>query len=48
MSCIFEFLGENIAGVDDARDVADVYIAIDDGFADLAFAEIDVFHALVC
>ena len=48
MSCILEFLGENIAGVDDARDMADVYITIDDGFVDLAFAEIHVFHALVC
>ena len=48
MSCILEFLGENIAGIDDTQDMVDVYITIDCGFADLAFVEIDVFHSLVC
>ena len=48
MGCILEFFGENIAGIDDAWDMEDAGIAIDYGFADLAFAEIDVCHALVC
>ena len=47
MGCILEFSGENIAGVDDVWDMADVYFAINDGFADLTFTEIDVFHSLV-
>ena len=48
MGPIFEFFGENIAGVDGAWDVEDVDIDIDDGFVDLAFAQIDVFHSFFC
>ena len=48
MGCILEFLGENIAGFDGAWDVEDADMAIDYGFLDLAFAEIDVFHSFIC
>ena len=48
MGRIFGFLGEDIFGVDGTQDVEYANIAIDDGFADLTFAEIDEFHSFVC
>ena len=47
MGSIFEFSGENIAGIDGACDVNDVDAAINDSFVDLEFAEIDVFCSFV-
>ena len=41
MGPVLEFFAENISGVDGACDAEDTDIDIDDGLADLAFAEID-------
>ena len=48
MGCILDFFGENIAGVDGTGKVEDVDIVVDDGLVDFAFAEVNVFHSLIC
>ena len=48
VGCILDFLGENVAGVDGTGNVEDADVVIDDGLADFAFAEVNVFHSLIC
>ena len=45
VSCVFHFLGEDVAAVDDSRDVGDEDFAIGLCFSDLVLAEVDVLGA---
>ena len=47
VSTIFQFLCENIAGVDGTGNVKNADVFVDDCFADFAFSKVDVFHTLV-
>ena len=47
VSCIFHVFGEDVAAVDDPRDVGDEDFAIGLCFSDLVLAEVDVLGAFV-
>ena len=47
VSSIFHLFCKYVAGVDNAVNVEDLDVVVDDCFADFAFSEVDVFHALV-
>ena len=48
MSVVFDFFCEQVAGVDDARDVCDFYCVVLMIFANTIFVEINVFGAFEC
>ena len=47
MGSVFEFFGEYVAGIDLACDMTNIDVVVNDGLANFAFFEIDVFHAFV-